>query len=324
MLALRSLRPAVLLSTALLIAVAGPAWSQAYPTQNINLLVAFPAGGIADVVARLVALRLGERLKHTVVAENRGGAGGNLAAKLVSTAAPDGYTLLATTTALAVSETANKSKGFSTDDLRVIAIVAQSPDVIAVHPSNPAKDLAELIRNGRQKSFTYGSAGVGTAPHIGAEYLFREVAKVQAVHVPFAGGTPAVQALIGNHVDAISLTLPTVVPPIMQGLLRGVGLASPTRNHAVPHVPTYAEMGFPGLYSGSWVGFFAPAATPQTLLARLNSEINEIMREPEAQQRIKSIGFDPIVKSHAETVEYFNSEVASWGRMTRAVGYSVN
>src|SRR5258705_7990345 len=127
-----------------------PGWGQTYPAQNINFVVAFAAGGIADVVARLVGQKLGERLKHTVVVENRGGAGGNLAAKAVSAAAADGYTILATTTALAVSETASKSKGFSTDDLRAIAIVALSPDVVAVHPSNPAKDLAELIRNGKQ------------------------------------------------------------------------------------------------------------------------------------------------------------------------------
>ena len=179
-----------------------PAAAQTYPSQNINVVVSFAAGGIADVIARLVGQKLSERLKQTVVVENRGGAGGNLAAKAVSAAAADGYTLLATTTALAVSETATKNKGFSTDDLRAIAIVALSPDVFAIHPSNPAKDLAEFVRNGKQKSFTYGSAGVGTGPHIGAEYFFREVAKVQAVHVPFTGGGPAVQSAIGNHVDA--------------------------------------------------------------------------------------------------------------------------
>ena len=228
--------------------------------------VGFAAGGIADVVARLVGQKLTERLGHTVVVENRGGAGGNLAAKSVSGAAPDGYTILATTTGLAVNETATKNKGFSVDDLRPVAIVAFSPDVLAIHPSNPAKDLREFIQNGKTKGFTYGSAGVGTGPHIGAEYFFREVAKVQAVHVPFTGGGPAVTSAIGNHVDAIVLTLPTVVPPITQGLLRGIGLASATRNSAVPNVPTYGEMGFPDVYSGSWVGFFAPAKTPDAVV----------------------------------------------------------
>jgi tripartite-type tricarboxylate transporter receptor subunit TctC len=312
----------ILAAACLAAGLAQPAAAQTYPTQTITFQVGFAAGGIADVVARLVGLKLSERLGQTVVVENRGGAGGNLAAKAVSGAAPDGYTILATTTGLAVNETATRNKGFSVDDLRTIAIVAFSPDVLAVHPSNPAKDLKEFIKNGKEKSFTYGSAGVGTGPHIGAEYFFREVAKVQAVHVPFTGGAPAVQSAIGNHVDAIVLTLPTVVPPITQGLLRGIGLASATRNSAVPNVPTYGEMGFPNVYSGSWVGFFVPAKTPNAIVAKLNAEINGVMQEPQAQQKLKAIGFDVMIKGQAEAEQYFRSEVASWGKMTRAIGYS--
>jgi tripartite-type tricarboxylate transporter receptor subunit TctC len=198
--------------------------------------------------------------------------------------------------------------------------VAFSPDVLAIHPSNPAKDLREFVKSGR--SFTYGSAGVGTGPHIGAEYFFREVVKVQAVHVPFTGGAPAVAAAVGNHVDAIVLTLPTVVPPITQGLLRGIGLASATRNSAVPNVPTYGEMGFPNVYSGSWVGFFAPARTPDAIVTKLNAEINAIMREPEVQQKLKTIGFDVMIKTAGEASDYFRSEVGTWGKMIRAIGYS--
>jgi tripartite-type tricarboxylate transporter receptor subunit TctC len=308
----------------IIVALAQPARAQTYPTQNITILVGFAAGGIADVVARLVGQKLGERLGHTVVVENRGGAGGNLAAKAVSIAAPDGYTILATTTGLAVNETATKNKGFSVDDLRPIAIVAFSPDVLAVHPSNPAANLKEFIKNTKENSFTYGSAGVGTGPNIGAEYFFREVVKVNAVHVPFTGGSPAVTAAIGNHVDAIVLTLPTVVPAITQGLLRGLSLASATRNSAVPNVPTYDEMGFPGVYHGSWVGFFAPRKTPDAIVAKLNAEISALMQEPEAQQKLKTIGFDVMVQTAAEASAYFKSEVASWGKMIRAIGFSTD
>ncbi len=314
-------------SMAAALVVAGlvsPASAQTYPAQNITFQVGFAAGGIADLVARLVGQKLSERLGQNVVVENRGGAGGNLAAKSVSGAAPDGYTVLATTTGLAVNETASKNKGFSVDDLRTVAIVAFSPDVLAVHPSNPAKDLKEFMKNAKDKSFAYGSAGVGTGPHIGAEYFFREVAKVQAVHAPFTGGAPAVASAIGNHVDAIVLTLPTVVPPITQGLLRGIGLASKTRNSAVPNVPTYGEMGFPDIYSGSWVGFFVPAKTPDAIVAKLNAEINAIMQTPEAQQKLKTIGFDVMIMTQAEASDYFKSEVATWGKMTRAIGYSSN
>jgi tripartite-type tricarboxylate transporter receptor subunit TctC len=316
--AFRTMRCLLLVASA--IGLAQPVSAQTFPTQTITFQVAFAAGGIADVVARLVGHRLSERLAHTVVVENRGGAGGNLAAKAVSGAAPDGHTILATTTSLAVNETATRHKGFSADDLRAVAIVAFSPDVLAVHPSNPAKDLREFAKSG--KSFTYGSAGVGTGPHIGAEYFFREVAKVQALHVPFTGGAPAVAAAVGNHVDAIVLTLPTVVPPMTQGLLRGIGLASATRNSAVPDVPTYGEMGFPNVYSGSWVGFFAPAQTPDAIVAKLNAEINAIMQEPQAQQKLKTIGFDVTIKTIGEASDYFRSEVAAWGKMIRAIGYS--
>ena len=314
----------VAVALALAVAATQPAAAQSYPTQNINVVVAFAAGGIADVVARLVGAKLSERVGHTVVVENRGGAGGNIAARFVTAAAPDGYTLLATTTGLAVNETASKNKGFSVNDLRPVAIVAMSPDVLAINPSNPAKDLKEFIANGREKGFTYGSAGVGTGPHIGAEYFFREVAKVKATHVPFTGGAPAVQSAIGNHIDAIVLTLPTVVPPITQGLLRGIGLASPTRNSAVPDVPTYGEMGFPNVYSGSWVGFFAPAKTPDAVTSKLNTEINQIMKDPEVLQKLKAIGFAPVTKTEPETAEFFKNEVATWGKMTSAIGFSTN
>jgi len=313
--------PFVLLASCLF---APPARAQSYPAQNVTFLVSFAAGGIADVVARLVGVKLSQRLGHTVVVENRGGAGGNLAAKAVAGAAPDGYLILATTTALAVNETASRNKGFAVDDLRPVAIVAYSPDVLAVHPSNPAQDMREFIANGKQKSFTFGGPGVGTGPHIGAEYFFREVAKVQAVPVPFTGGAPAVQSAIGNHVDAVVLTLPTVVPALTQGLLRGIGLASERRNAAVPNVPTYGEMGFPGVYLGSWVGFFAPAKTPDAVVEKLNTEINTIMREPQAQQQVRIVGFEPIIKTTAEATDYFKSEVASWGKMTRAIGYSMD
>src|SRR5262245_26953279 len=313
-----------LVIVALLVTGNAPALAQTYPSQNINVIVAFAAGGIADVVGRLVGQKTGERLGRTVVVENRGGAGGNLAARAVAQSAPDGYTLLATTSAIAVNDSASRNKGYATEELRPVAFVAISPDVIAVHPSNPARDLKEFVANARDKSFTYGSAGVGTGPHIGAEYFFREIAKVKSVHVPFTGGAPAVQATVGNHVDALVLTLPTVTPQITQGALRGLGLASPTRNTAVPNVPTYGEMGYPNVYSGSWVAFFAPAKTPDAIVGRLNAEINRVMTDAEVLEKLKTIGFDPIVKDQAATVDYFKSEIANWGKMVRAVGITVD
>ena len=302
--------------------LAAPAAAQSYPSQNVNVMVAFPAGGLADIIGRLVASKLEARLKQSFVVENRGGAGGNIAAKAVAGAAPDGYTLLVTTSGLAANLTASKNRGFEQSDLKPVAFVAISPDVLAVHPSNPAKDLKEFIANAKTKSFTYGSAGAGTGPQIGAEYFFKEVAKVNYVHVPFQGGAPAITAVLGNHVDALVLTLPPTVPQIVQGKMRGLGVASDKRNSAIPDVPTYGEMGFPGVFSGSWVAVFAPGKTPDAVVTRLNAEINTVMKEPDALEKLKQSGFDPLVKNPAETDAYFKSEVASWAKMVNAVGFS--
>jgi tripartite-type tricarboxylate transporter receptor subunit TctC len=299
-----------------------PAAAQSYPSQNVTVIVAFPAGGLADIIGRLVATKLEGRLKHGFVVENRGGAGGNLAAKAVAGAAPDGYTLLVTTSGLAANLTASKNRGFEQGDLRPVAFVAISPDVIAIHPSNPAKDLKEFVANAKEKSFSYGSAGAGTGPQIGAEYFFKEVAKVKYVHVPFQGGAPAITATLGNHVDALVLTLPPTVPHIRSGALRGIGVASEIRNKAIPDVPTYAEMGFPGVTSGSWVTVFAPAKTPDAVVEKLNSEINAAMKDPDSLDKLAKAGFDPMTKNVAESNAYFKSEVESWGKMVNAVGFS--
>jgi tripartite-type tricarboxylate transporter receptor subunit TctC len=313
---------ALVLAGAALAAVAQPAVAQTYPSQNVTVVIAFPAGGLADMIARLVSTKLEARLKHSFVAENRGGAGGNLAAKIVAGAAGDGHTLLATTTALAVNATASKNRGFEMSDLRPVAIVAISPDIFAIHPSNPAKDLKQFIAAAKDKSFTYGSAGVGTGPQIGAEYFLKEIAKVKYVHVPFQGGAPAITAALGNHVDAVLLTLPPVTPHIRSGALRGLGVASDKRNSAVPDVPTYGEMGYPNFYSQSWVGFFAPAKTSDAVVQKLNTEINTLMKEPDSRERLNKAGFDPVEKSLAETQAYFKSEIDAWGKMVKAIGFS--
>jgi tripartite-type tricarboxylate transporter receptor subunit TctC len=301
---------------------AQPGAAQSYPSQNVTVVVAFPAGGLADIIGRLVSSKLGDRLKQSIVVENRGGAGGNLAAKAVAGASPDGYTLLATTSALAVNHTASKNKGFETSDLRPVAIVAISPDVFAIHPSNPAKDLKEFVATAKTKSFTYGSAGVGTGPHIGAEYFFQEVAKVKYVHVPFQGGAPAITAALGNHVDGLVLTLPPVTPHIRNGALRGLGVASDKRNQAIPDVPTFTEMGFANFYSASWVGFFAPAKTPDAVVTKLNTEINALMKEPDSLEKLAKAGFEPVVKNVAETNQSFKADVERWGKMVTAIGFS--
>ena len=218
--------------------------------------------------------------------------------------------------------TASKNRGFEQGDLRPVAFVAISPDVIAIHPSNPAKDLKEFIANAKEKSFTYGSAGVGTGPQIGAEYFFKEVAKVKYVHVPFQGGAPAITATLGNHVDALVLTLPPATPHIRSGALRGIGVASDKRNSAIPDVPTYGEMGYPECLFGLVGRLLRAGQDAGRRGEKLNAEINAVMKEPDSLEKLAKAGFDPVVKNVAEANAYFKSEVESWGKMVSAIGFS--
>jgi tripartite-type tricarboxylate transporter receptor subunit TctC len=305
-------------------AASQPAAAQPYPARNITFVVPFAAGGVADVIARIVAQKLGERTGWKVIVENRGGAGGNLAARMVSVAEADGYTVLATTTALAINATTSRSKGYAVEDFKAVAVVATTPDVLAVHPSNPAKTLAEFIANAKGKTINFGSSGMGTTPHIATEYLLRELAKLNVTHVPFSGGAPAVSAALGNHIDLLSASLPTAISQINDGGLRALGVAAARRSSSAPNVPTYAEIGYPNLYSATWIGFFVPARTPDTVVVRLNAEINEALKAADVPQKLRSIGFDVITTSPTEAMDYFKSEVTNWDRMARAIGFSTD
>jgi tripartite-type tricarboxylate transporter receptor subunit TctC len=302
-----------------------PAAADAYPANRITIIVAFAPGGFADTMARLVAQGLGERLHQSVVVENRAGAGGNIAASLVAHATPDGYTLLATTTALAINEALVENKQFSATDLKTVAFVASSPEALATSPDNPAGDLSAFIKAMNGKVINFGSAGVGTGSHIAAEYFFKFLAKVPAQHIPFQGGAPAVNATIGNQVDLLAGTLGGgVAAQMVAGKLKGLGIAADRRAAVVPGVPTYAEQGFPGFTAASWVGLFAPAKTDPHVLATLNSAINEIVQGQDVQTKLIALGFDPIVGSQVEADTMFHDEVGKWGDMVKALNLFIN
>jgi tripartite-type tricarboxylate transporter receptor subunit TctC len=302
----------------------GAVQAQNYPSRDITFIVAFAPGGVADTVARLVAQGVGAKLGRYVVVENRGGAGGNIAAAAVARAAGDGYTVLVTTTALAINETLRKNNGFTVGDLKTIAIVASSPECFATSPSNPAANLAEFIKAANGKEITYGTAGVGSGSHIAAEYFFKEIAKVPAVHVPFQGGAPAMNATMGGQVDLLATTLGGgAATQIAGGKLKGLGVASAKRASVVPNVPTYAEAGYAKFEASSWVGVFAPAAINPDIAAKLGATINEVMQDPAIRERLAAIGFDPITGSQAEAEAHFKAEVANWGKMVKTLGISI-
>ena len=305
------------------IVVSAPASAQQYPTQPVTLVVAFAAGGFADSVARLFSDELGKKLGQGIVVENRGGAGGNLGARTVVNAQPDGHTILVTTTSVAVNDTLYKNKGYASGDLRGVAIVGSTPEALIVNPANPAKTLKEFVEGAKTKPVTFGTAGVGTSSYIAGEYFFKHLAKVEAIHVPYQGGAPAMNALMGNHVDSNALTLPPAVPHINSGRLRGIALASEKRLDAVKDVPTYSESGFPGFVATSWVGFFIHSKTSDAIVTKLNGAIVEILNTPEVQAKLKTMALEPKPGTAEEAHTFFKGEIDNWGKMVRAIGASV-
>jgi tripartite-type tricarboxylate transporter receptor subunit TctC len=305
------------------LAVSAPASAQQYPTQPVTLVVAFAAGGFADSVARLFSEELGKKLGQSIVVENRGGAGGNLGARTVVNAPTDGHTILVTTTSVAVNDTLYKNKGYASDDLRGVAIVGSTPEALIVNPANPAKNLQEFLANAKTKGITFGTAGGGTRSYIAGEYFFKHLAKVEAIHVPYQGGAPAMNALMGGHVDSNALTLPPAVPHINSGRLRGIAIASEKRIDAVKDVPTYAESGFPGFVATSWVGFFIHAKTSDAIVTKLNGAIGEILKTPEVQAKLKTMGLEPKPGTAPDAQAFFKSEIDNWGKMVRTIGATV-
>jgi tripartite-type tricarboxylate transporter receptor subunit TctC len=321
---LKQLMRRALTAAALSAATLGSAQAASYPTSKITMIVAFAPGGVADTLARLIGQGLQERLNQTVVVENRGGAGGNIAAGLVARAQPDGYTLLITTTALAINPTLHKTNPYTIGDFRTVAIAASSPEALVTGPDNPAKTLAELLKNANGKPITFGSAGVGSGSHVAAEYFFRELAKVPATHVPFQGGAPAITATLGGQIDALATTLGGgAAAQVKSGKLKGLAIAGSKRAAVVPEVPTYDERGFKGFTAASWVGVFAPSKTDPEIVAALNKAIVDTIKSETVQQRLTSIGFDPLILSQAESDAMFKSELAKWGHMVKTLGLSV-
>jgi tripartite-type tricarboxylate transporter receptor subunit TctC len=307
------------------VANVSPSRADTYPANKITIIVAFAAGGFADTMARLVAQGLSDRLHQSVVVENHPGAGGNIAAALVARATPDGYTLLATTTALAINDTLFENKQFSASDLKAVAMVASSPEALATSADNPANNLADFIKAMSGKTINFGSAGVGTGSHIEAEYFFKFLAKTPAQHIPFQGGAPAINAAIGNQIDLLAATLGgPAAAQITAGKLKGLGIAADKRAAVVPNVPTYAEQGFKDFTASSWVGIFAPSKTDPQILAALNAAINEIVKSQEVEAKLVALGFEPMTGKQAEVDPMFNDEVKKWGKMVKALNLSVN
>ena len=311
-----------IITTLCLLCAATAAQAQSpYPDKPLRFVVAFAAGGYADAVARLVGQKLGERLGQTVVVENRGGAGGNLATRQVAAAKPDGYTLLVNTTAYAINPSLYRSAGYDIKDLVPVAYTVSTPGIFTVHASSPINTLHDLLQQ-KGKRVTYATAGVGSSSHLAADYLLRSLAGLDAVHVPYQGGGPAVTAAVSNQVDVLSASMPPVLPHIRAGKLKVLAVSSLKPVAALPGVPTVSESGYPGFEESSWVGVFAPSGTAGAIVERLNRDINAVLGDPDALQRFAGLGAEARPLSSAEFADYIGREAAKWSKLVKLSGVS--
>ncbi|TMH52694.1 MAG: tripartite tricarboxylate transporter substrate binding protein [Betaproteobacteria bacterium] len=316
----------IIIAIAAALGMAANAAAQGYPSRPITLVVGFAPGGGTDTVARVMQKKLGEYLGQTIVVENRAGAGGIIAADLVSKAAPDGYTiLLATIAALAVAPHLNSKLPYNPlRDFAPISMATVSGNVLVVHPSLPAKTIAEYVKeaNSRPGGLPYGTSGIGSAGNLAGE-LFRLTAKANLIHVPYKGGGPAMSDLLGAQILSVFASATTAVPQVKAGRLRALGTTSAKRSATMPEVPTIAEQGYPGYEATNWYAFVAPAKTPRNVVVRLNREIVKTLRDPETHDAIFKQGEEPTPSTPEELAQHMAREYATWGKVIKEAGIPV-
>jgi tripartite-type tricarboxylate transporter receptor subunit TctC len=313
----------LLFSTLIVVAVILPAHAQTYPDRTIRIIVPFAAGGSTDIVARTTSQKLSERLRQSVVIDNRGGGGGNIGSDMVAKAPPDGYTLLiGTVGSLAINPTLYKKMPYEPlKDLTPIGYIGSTPHVLVVHPSLPARSVRELTSLARSKpgELNYASGGTGGSTHLAAE-LFNSLSKVDMIHVPFKGGALGMVSLLGGHVDLMFQTMPPVLPHVKSGRLRALGMTGADRSPLLPALPTIAESGLPGYEVTQWWGLLGPSGLPSAIVARLSSELNGILQQADVKERFAKEGAD----AAPNTPEWFASrmklESAKWAKIVRASG----
>ncbi|NDG49702.1 MAG: tripartite tricarboxylate transporter substrate binding protein [Rhodospirillales bacterium] len=306
-----------------LIARAADPW----PIRPIRMVVAFAPGGSIDVVARIMAQELGRALGQPVVVENRAGASGNLGADFVAKAAPDGYTLfMGSASSLGANAALFRNLPYDPRrDFAPVRLMGLQPNVIVVHPSLPVTDVAELIAYARANpgKLNFGTAGSGSAQHVAGD-MFRRMAEIDMVHVPYRGGAPALSDLIAGQLQLMFETLPTAVEPIAAGQLRALAVTMPERVARLPNLPTVAESGLPGYVSRGWMGIVAPAGTDPHIIARLANESEAIIAIPAVRQRLLGLGLEMIPSSPAQFSAFIREEVASYQEVVSRMGIQLD
>jgi tripartite-type tricarboxylate transporter receptor subunit TctC len=303
--------------------LASPAAAQNYPDRVIRIVNPFPPGGSVDVLARLLAQRLSENIGQQVIIENRTGAGGNVGAEMVTKAEPDGYTLLFSAPGpLALNPMLYSKLAYDpAKDFAPIALFAIAPIVLMVNPEIPARNVKELIAYAKAHpgEVNFGSAGAGSTPHLCGE-LFKAMANVDIVHVPYRGTAPAMNDLIGGHIQMFFDLLPASLPQIESGKVRALANAGARRPPALANLPTVAEQGLAGFDATSWVGLVAPAATPAPVTARLIAEVEKVLKAPDIVARIHELGSEPGTAFGKDFAAFLVAETAKWAGVIKASG----
>jgi tripartite-type tricarboxylate transporter receptor subunit TctC len=308
---------------AVVLSLLSSAWA-AWPEKPLKIVVAFPPGSSTDIVARALSVPLSEALGQPVVIENKPGAGGNIATVGVARSAPDGYTFLMHSVAYAVNPSLYSKAGYEVGkELSAVALVAVSPNILFVHPSVKANTLAELLALAKTDKLSYASSGNGTTTHLGAELLFRNLAKVDVQHVPYAPASAA-NAVVSGQVPLGSTSIPPVVQLAKAGKVRPIAVTSLKRSGALPEVPTVAELGYPGFEANTWFAMLAPQGTPDEALQRVNAEINRILQTKGISEGFAAQSLETVRMDRQALEAYMAAEAKKWAGVVQLTGAKVD
>jgi tripartite-type tricarboxylate transporter receptor subunit TctC len=309
---------AVLQAAGLALALSTAAAAQDYPAKPLRLIIPFPPGGSNDVVGRMIATHLGERLGKQVVVDNRSGAGGVIGTEIAANSPPDGYTLLVISIAHSVNPWLYRLNYDPLKSFTPVGILASGPNVLAVNPALPVNSVKELVALAKQKpgDIQYASAGVGSFQHLGGE-LFKLEAGVDMLHVPFKGGGPAMIDVIGGHTKLVFSSLVQTTPHIKSGKLKALATGGAKRSPVLPDVPTVKEAGVPTYEAVNWWGIVAPAGTPQPIIEKVHKELTAVQASPEVQKQFSSEGAEIVQMSPAEFGAFMEKEMKKWERVVK-------